>query len=531
MRLEKASGSKVKDNKIGTDVNGLVKIPNGKAGVAIDESPNNTVRDNLISGNTLVGVFIVQAASIGNKVLGNKIGTTRDGDKALENGYHGVLIHNAPNNQIGGSTAADRNVISGNKKDGVRIEGKDSKNNTVAGNYIGVDVLGGTTKVPNGRSGIWIDKAPENIVGGIWPESGNVISGNGSDGVVINGADAKGNKILGNLIGTDKNGLGTAMGNLGIGVFVQGAVETRIGGTTTRPGSAPPEAISAPHPPGNVISGNGSDGILINGDDNYVEGNLIGLNRNYKKLANRSSGVVILDAKRNIIGDELGTPRGATKVWSGNVISGNREHGVEVVRIASTSVHNTIRINSIFDNDGLGIDLMGGEGVRQKNIAKKKDDVTPNDHEDADTGPNNLMNFPVGVTAWYDAGKTYISGTLDTSSPENTVVDVYINSKIDPSGFGEGEIYVGRATPNKDGVFHLEVIGRLAHPYLIAVATDKTGSTSEFSPVYDIDSDGDGLPDDWETNGIDFDGDGRCDLIFPAWAPSPTTKTFSLIDT
>lgn len=56
-----------------------------------------------------------------------------------------------------------------------------------------------------------------------------------------------------------------------------------------------------------------------------------------------------------------------------------------------------------------------------------------------------------------------------------------------------------------------------------ATATDIDGSTSEFSPVcgdpdgdFHPDSDGDSLCDDWETKGIDFDGDAKTDLPLPA---------------
>ena len=47
-------------------------------------------------------------------------------------------------------------------------------------------------------------------------------------------------------------------------------------------------------------------------------------------------------------------------------------------------------------------------------------------------------------------------------------------------------------------------------------AADPSSSTA--------DSDGDGIPNSWETNGYDYDGDGQVDLDFPAWGANPNKK-------
>lgn len=131
------------------------------------------------------------------------------------------------------------------------------------------------------------------------------------------------------------------------------------------------------------------------------------------------------------------------------------------------------------------------------------------------------MNLPVGVTAWYDGTNSYISGVLDTEHPETTKVDIYVNQTAPQNGFGQGEFYVGTATPKETGAFHLTVPEKLGYPFLSATVTSGggLGSTSEFSPCYGdpitpgvVDSDGDGLPDDWELNGVDFNGDAIIDL-------------------
>src|SRR6185436_3399015 len=116
---------------------------------------------------------------------------------------------------------------------------------------------------------------------------------------------------------------------------------------------------------------------------------------------------------------------------------------------------NSIRLNSIFDNAELGIDL-GAAGV------------TPNDIDDTDTGANDLMNFPACVKARFDAetDTTSIRGVLRTTNPDLATVDIYGSRNAEPSCFGEGEVYLGSIKPNKSGWFCLIVPGPLAYPYV-----------------------------------------------------------------
>ena len=69
--------------------------------------------------------------------------------------------------------------------------------------------------------------------------------------------------------------------------------------------------------------------------------------------------------------------------------------------------------------------------------------VTPNDPGDADTGANNLQNYPVLASSLTDGSTTVIHGTLDSTPGSTFSVDLYANSEVDPSGYGEGEIYLG----------------------------------------------------------------------------------------
>src|SRR6185369_3455687 len=128
----------------------------------------------------------------------------------------------------------------------------------VQGNYIGTDVTG-TRKVGNGRNGpfvgnagIAINRAVNITIGGDTPEARNVISGNDSDGIQILGQTTTGNRVEGNFIGTDKDGL-AALGNARHGVLITDKTgspsNNTIGGTSS--------AVA------NIIAFNAGDAIAV----------------------------------------------------------------------------------------------------------------------------------------------------------------------------------------------------------------------------------------------------------------------------
>ena len=118
-------------------------------------------------------------------------------------------VSGADGTTIGGATAGERNVISGNDEDGVILFDA-AANNKVAGNYIGTD-KNGTAPLGNTGDGVHINNAPNNTVGGTTSMARNVISGNHGSGVGIEGPDATGNRVLSNsifangLLGIDLN--------------------------------------------------------------------------------------------------------------------------------------------------------------------------------------------------------------------------------------------------------------------------------------------------------------------------------------
>src|SRR5262249_29219299 len=124
-----------------------------------------------------------------NLIEGNFIGIDVSGTRAIANGDHGVQIVDAASNTVGGTTAAARNIIAGNTRNGVLISSTGAAaatGNLVEGNFIGTDVTG-TLAVANGDHGVQVADAASNTIGGTTAAARNIIAGNSRDGVLISG--------------------------------------------------------------------------------------------------------------------------------------------------------------------------------------------------------------------------------------------------------------------------------------------------------------------------------------------------------
>ena len=451
------SSNKVSGNYIGVSADGSAKLANG-IGVNIASGSNNTTggttvgERNVISGNTNYNVYLFLGT--GNKVMGNYIGTTADGSAALTTIY-GVYAYNSSNNTIGGTTAGERNIISGSSQVGVYLNGTPSTGNKVIGNYIGTNA-DGSAKLPN-NDGVFIGAAPNNTIGGTTAGERNIISGNTSSNVVISGTDSTGNKVSGNYLGLNAAGTATFASNQGVYLF-NSASNNTIGGTTA--GER------------NIISGSSYAGVQISGPattGNKLTGNFIGTSADGTTALANSTGIIISSAPGNTIG---GISAGAS-----NLIFGNTGDGVLLQNSGTTG--NSIRGNSIYNNgttvNDLGIDLLGANGVNA------------NDVGDADTGPNNLQNYPVLSSAFANSGNTTIAGTLNSTANTTFTLDFYSNATGDVSGYGEGQTYLGSTSVTTDASGNVSFTATLSGVQLAnglaisATATDANGNTSEFS--------------------------------------------------
>jgi hypothetical protein len=326
--VETLGGNTLAGNYIGTDAAGMLDRGNQSAGIFVN-SGNNTIGGtgtgdrNLISGNDRQGIYLVGGAAQNNLVLGNWIGTNALGTGAVPNNQYGVWVA-SPNNRIGGTATGEGNVISGNRWGGVYVVGATVGGNVIQGNQVGTDA-GGTAKLANDGSGVMISLAPNNTVGGSAAGAGNVLSGNAQQGVYVLGGTATGNVIAGNRIGTNAAGT-AALGNSQNGVYLRGPTN-RVGGKAAGEG--------------NVISGNAQAGVAVffaDAASNVIEGNRIGTNAaGDAAVGNATYGVDLRLSPSALVG---GTTAGAGNVISGNILAG-------VVIAGNTATGNQIQRNLI----------------------------------------------------------------------------------------------------------------------------------------------------------------------------------------
>jgi hypothetical protein len=437
----------------GIVINGPIPLGNQNSGVMINSGASeNKIVGNLISGNRSDAVALYHSGTNGNILQGNYIGTDAGGAFALPNTSAAIWIgEGATNTRIGGTGEGEGNLISGNTGDAISINNAETTGTVIQGNFIGTDVTG-TAAIPNLANGIvLVTGTHDNLIGGMDPGAGNVISGNMWDGVVLVDAGTSGNQVQGNFIGTDLTGM-FALGNQFRGIFLGGgASENHIGG--------------------NVISANGAAGVrLIDAGTtaNRIQGNFIGTDTiGLNPLGNGYIGIRLTDgASNNLIG--------GTEPGEGNVIAFNAAPGVGMS--GEGVFGNAILSNSIFENAGLGIDL-------------NEDDVTSNDVLDADAGPNVLQNYPILTNVTRLAVSVKVHGLL-VSSPYTTYrLEFFASDACDPSGYGEGQTFLGYATviANRVGIGNFNITLPVSLPagsFVTATATDPDGNTSEFSHCF-----------------------------------------------
>jgi hypothetical protein len=376
---------------------------------------------NVIGGCGVAGIYVEGDE---NTIAGNYLGTDVSGLVAHANGDGVVLAADAAGNTVGGGTAADRNLISGNASTGVLVSGID---NTVSGNSIGVDATG-TVALGNGTGeGVWgwgvkiENGASGNVIGGATPGERNVISGNGdlfcgppgqarvTGGGVLISSGATDNDVRGNYIGTDASG-SVAIPNASHGVQLS-AAGNRVGGLGPGEGNLiSGNSCAGPPPPrtgimvsegpntiqgnmvgtdasgtaaipngwwgvwlyssdnrveANLISGNHNEGLRIEGARNAVVGNRIGTDAAGTGPLPNEDGVLLGDrAEGNVIGGAKATPGGACTGHC-NLISGNSGSGITFETYEGPSpISNTVSGNYIgTDVSGTAALGNGGAGI------------------------------------------------------------------------------------------------------------------------------------------------------------------------
>jgi hypothetical protein len=423
---------------------------------------NSTVRG-LVINCFLRGTLLRLEQNGGNVIEGNFVGLDTDGttiacDSPFNPPTVSMSISNSSNNVIGGTTSQARNVVGGILLSG---SGGVATGNQVQGNYVGTDVHGTADPGSGGGVGIWGD-ARNNTVGGTTDQARNLVSGTeGVAGIRISSmggaSEPTGNLVQGNYIGTDKNGVAD-LGNAGYGVYVDRALDNTIGGT----------AAGAR----NVISGNDGDAGVRVGiyatTGTLVQGNYIGTDKNGTgALGNAGYGVEVNDTSDNTIGG------GAAS--AGNVIAYNGDHGVRVFDWTYGTA-NRVLSNSIFSNQGLGIDL------------GRDNQATANDDGDSDEGANRLQNWPEIAGAAIQGNQVQVNFQVRTA-PANATYPLQIQFFLAESTdtHAEGKTYLGEVQYLEAEAETLVVKSftpsqmPAANAPIVATATDADGNTSEFS--------------------------------------------------
>jgi titin len=410
---------------------------------------------NLISGNRASGVVISGALAAGNQVQGNLIGTDTTGILALSNSSTGMTIDGASNNLIGGDQPSAGNVISANRTFGVLVLGSNATGNRIAGNLIGTNTAG-ASGLGNALDGLIVNAAAANTIGGPAAGSRNVISGNGGNGInILNIAGQDGIVIIGNFIGTDPSGA-RVVGNGLDGILLNGVNGTLIAG------SALP----------NLVSGNRGSGIHSIGasSGSVIQGNRIGTDLSGTvSLGNGNQGVALEDFGGNTVGGSV--------TGQGNLISGNVNHGIRIYNPNSSSnvlVGNTIGTDfsgaSPLGNGGFGISIEG-----TNNTVVLADLVSGNGFGGIQiTGFGASGNVIYGSTIGTDrAGGTALGNGL---ASQNNGIGVFVNgaegNRIGGDGAGQGNLISGNATA---GVY---IFGRFASGNTVSgnrIGTNATG--------------------------------------------------------
>ena len=330
------------------DVNGDAKPDVLIVGQAITPTLRVQSANNLIRNLAIKGLRLEGASAHDNRIANSYFGTDADGLAARPESGNGLEVASGASNNV-----IKNSIFAGNVNADPNINGaglliaSGAHHNVVQGNRFGVNRV--DAALPNEIGLAIVSGAQNNTIGGDWASTGckdpcNLISGNQTVGLVLQGPGTMSNTVLGNLIGLNPAGSGP-LPNEGSGIRLEaGASDNLIGGD---------HALKTCTGPCNVISGNQGAGVAIVGaSQNRVQGNFIGLNLvGTGTLPNTASGVQVTGgAAFNIIG---GLRTDNQCIGPCNLIGGNGQSGVVLEQ--TDTISNVVEGNYI----GLGLTTIG----------------------------------------------------------------------------------------------------------------------------------------------------------------------------
>ena len=454
-------------NPDGTVTPTIVPAGNVGSGILIENSTEVVIggtapgAGNVIACNTGAGILDLQGA--GNVVAGNLIGTGPDGlaatladQSSTAIGLDGVQLDASHDDSIGYvptqlQQGVAGNTIANNGRDGIEIIGG-STQNRVLGNRIG---LGGdgSTLLPNGRDGILVDSSTSNDIGfdpgGVI--SGNIIAGNGQDGLALTGGSSA-NQVAGNLIGTTGNGT-IARPNLRNGIYIDGSDDNSLG----VPGQTIATGAAGGAPPSNLISGNDAAGIEIDSaSGNQIFGDYIGTTLDGEgKLGNGVAGVFLNEAPGNTVG---GTAPGQRNVISNQQnTAGTAEAVIVGIQIFGTDASGNGIAGNFIGTDASGTADFGNTvGVYINNAP------------DNTVGPGNVISgnedADIQVFGNESVNTVIQANIIGLNASDTANLTGLVNPRADPSVSGDPRTTVGVEI---DQALHTTVAGnRISGNYI-----------------------------------------------------------------
>jgi CSLREA domain-containing protein len=336
-----------------------------------------------------------------NAIVGSFVGPDKVGGGSVAGNGEGIVLIGAAayGNTVGGATAAQADVVSGNAGAGIRID-SGAWSNTVAGCFVGTSATG-TVALPNAGAGILIAGGSYgNTLGGAvaTPGSppGNVVSGNAAAGIEMVGGGTSGNLAQGSLVGLAAGG-SSPLGNGSDGLRLHaGAGAETIGGS-----AASLRNVVSSNGPGNPSA----DGVEINGSsDNAIRGCFIGLDAaGSAPRGNGGDGIAIRDTEGSSTGNVVG--------GTGMAIAGSfsPDGGLGPRAIAATSSTNTVSSNS-------------GSGVRVSGSGSTSNTVAGNDVGTTSSGVITIVpgNLGDGIVIEAGASMNVIGGTVGVTPGDCT---------------------------------------------------------------------------------------------------------------
>jgi hypothetical protein len=551
----------IEDNAIGNGAAGIYNLGLG-TGIHLNYATNAVIARNVIASSEGSGILLVSGS--GTAITANRIGTSADGLTALPNLDNGITLYDGTNGTIiDGNQISGNGAIGGPNGWGIDIQQSGTlaevTNTVITNNSIGLDANGaiidrggphyvlssvdyGPIARGNVGGGIRVQKASGTVVGGVG--GGNVISGNGGQGVFVTGANAgAAPRVTHNWIGTDATGT-LERGNLrGVEVSQSSAV---IGGVdlTER----------------NLVSANLMDGIVADGNT-IIRNNYVGVKANGTEVMTNSryngpdcchTNIFVIAPANTVTGNVVGGDDTVIGIRSGGALGAapnsiglnfvgtdltgtvdlgqNLGIGLFGDQSGTTVSRNVIRFNNfgVWLVEGTVGATVGGPTAADGNTIRDNtttavmvgydptatdrnnrilsnvisghqwppivlggNHAVGNDLDDVDGGPNGQQNFPLLSAPTTTAGSTLVNISLNSTPSSSFLVQVFANAACGLSGYGEGERLVGTFNVFTDGTGNASgpaalTISVPAGDYVSATATDANGNTSEFGPCVQV---------------------------------------------